>query len=148
MKTFSYTLAALLLFALAGCGNEKKAQEAEQVQLRSELMVVHDEVMPMMGELTSLAGQLKQTLQADSTLAPDVRAQMETAVAQMTEAEEGMMDWMANFKQPENLRAEMDHKAIMAYLSEEKDKISEVGAQIKSGIETGKALVAAAGNRK
>ena len=67
------------------------------------------------------------------------------AVAQMTEAEEGMMDWMANFKQPESLRAEMDHKAIMAYLSQEKEKISEVGVQIKSGIETGKTLVAATG---
>ena len=92
MKSVFYTMAALLVFAIAGCGNEKKAQEAEQVQLRSELMAAHDEVMPMMGELTSLAGQLKQILQADSTLAADVRAQMETAVAQMTEAEEGMMD--------------------------------------------------------
>ncbi len=52
-----------------------------------------------------------------------------------------MMERMAGFRQPEVLRATMGHEQIMAYLNAEKDKITEVSVQIKSGIEKGKTII-------
>jgi len=59
----------------------------------------------------------------------------------MVLAEEGMMDWMSVFKQPDFLRDTMAHQAIMDYLAAEKEKIAGVGEQIKTGITEGKALL-------
>ena len=140
MKTILFSLAILLTVA---CTNEKKTQESAQDALRVELMAIHDDVMPKMGELTRIAGQLKDLLATDSTLAAEPRAELERAIDQMAIAEEGMMDWMAAFKQPESLRAQMDHAAIMKYLEKEKQTISTVADQINQGIETGKRLLEA-----
>lgn len=138
MKTILFSLAILLTIA---CTNEKKTEESAQDALRVELMAVHDDVMPKMGELTRIAGQLKAVLANDSTLTAEPRAELERAIDQMAVAEEGMMDWMAEFKQPESLRAQMDHAAIIKYLEQEKQTISTVADQINQGIETGKKLL-------
>jgi len=138
-KSLLYLVAILLNTAY--CTNSRKVEEAAEDRLRTELMQVHDEVMPKMGEMTGIAGRLKDFLQQDSLLSADDRLQLEEAIGEITAAEEGMMDWMAGFRQPETLRASMDHEEIMKYLESEKNKITRVNVQIKAGIEKGKALV-------
>ncbi|MFZ4428557.1 MAG: hypothetical protein ACOYOO_15470 [Saprospiraceae bacterium] len=122
------------------CADPGKSEVRAEAQQLVALMQIHDEVMPMMGELAMLTGQLKALLQEDSLAAPEVRRGIATAVAEMEAAEAGMMDWMAAFRQPETLRATMGHDAIMRYLAAERRKIETVSVQIKSGIEKGKIL--------
>jgi hypothetical protein len=106
-------------------------------------MAIHDDVMPKMGELSTLAGQLKQIIATDSTLTETERTKIESAITRMALAEEGMMDWMATFRQPEMLRGKMENEAILQYLEAEKQKINDVSVQIRSGIEDGKQLISA-----
>lgn len=133
-----------IIFFLAGvsllCFTSSCAQK-KQDALRDELMAIHDDVMPKMGELTTLAGQLKQVIATDSTLTESERTEIESAITRMALAEEGMMDWMATFRQPEVLRDKMENEAILQYLEAEKQKINEVAVQIRSGIDSGKKLI-------
>ena len=133
-----------IIFFLAGvfllCFTPSCAQK-KQDALRDELMAIHDDVMPKMGELSTLAGQLKQVIATDSTLTESERTEIESAITRMALAEEGMMDWMATFRQPEALRDKMEHEAILQYLEAEKQKINEVAVQIRSGIDSGKKLI-------
>ena len=132
------------IFFLAGvsllCFGSSCAQQ-KQDALRDELMAIHDDVMPKMGELSTLAGQLKQVIATDSTLTETERTEIESAISRMALAEEGMMDWMATFRQPEALRGKMEDEAILHYLETEKQNIQEVSVQIRSGIESGKKLI-------
>ncbi len=130
-----------LFFITAQCVNSPNPEVASEDRLRNDLMQVHDEVMPRMGELTSLAGQVKEILEKDTQLSGEERLEVETAVREMEMAEEGMMDWMAGFRQPEALRATMGHEQIMDYLKAEQDKIQKVNLQIKAGIEKGKTII-------
>ena len=134
-RTIFFLAGVFLLFVASSCAQKK--QEA----LRDELMAIHDDVMPKMGELTTLAGQLKQVIATDSTLTETERTEIESAISRMALAEEGMMDWMATFRQPEALRGKMEDEAILQYLEAEKQNIQEVSLQIRSGIESGKKLI-------
>ena len=134
-RTIFFLAGVFLLFVASSCAQKK--QEA----LRDELMAIHDDVMPKMGELTTLAGQLKQVIATDSTLTETERTEIESAITRMALAEEGMMDWMATFRQPEALRGKMEDEAILQYLKAEKQNIQEVSVQIHSGIESGKKLI-------
>lgn len=128
------------MIILFRCADPRRSEIASEERQLSVLMQIHDEVMPMMGELTMLTGQLKALLQKDSLIAPEARQGVVTAITEMEAAEEGMMDWMAAFRQPETLRPKMGHDAIMRYLEAERKKIEEVNAQIKYGIEKGREL--------
>ncbi len=138
MNRIIFFLAGVSLLYLSSSCTQKK-----QDAIRDELMAIHDDVMPKMGELSTLAGQLKQIIATDSTLTETERTKIESAITRMALAEEGMMDWMATFRQPEMLRGKMENEAILQYLEAEKQKINDVSAQIRSGIEDGKQLISA-----
>lgn len=137
MKKIWMAVAAVGLLLALAWWTKQKLEEKTQNDLRAELMTVHDEVMPKMGELTMLAGRVKEMLR-DSSMGAEVRTELESLLVRMESAEEGMMDWMAAFKQPEALRSSMDHPAIMTYLQQEKTTISQVASHINEGIEQGK----------
>ena len=138
MNRIIFFLAGIFLLYLSSSCTQKK-----QDALRDELMAIHDDVMPKMGELSTLAGQLKQIIATDSTLTETERTKIESAIMRMALADEGMMDWMATFRQPEMLRGKMENEAILQYLEAEKQKINDVSVQIRSGIEDGKQLISA-----
>ncbi len=139
-RTRSLILIATILWGTQ-CTNPQKKAEASEESLRSSLMQVHDEVMPLMGQLIGLTAQLREILRQDTLLDTGIRLQMESAVKEMEMAEEGMMDWMAAFRQPESMRPTTQHEAIMKYLEAEKKKIEGVNSQIKTGIEKGEQLI-------
>ena len=64
IKNQLFTLAILLCAALVGCGNDDKEVETK---LHEEVMVVHNEVMPKMGE----ASRLKRQLDSFKKTVPD-----------------------------------------------------------------------------
>ena len=60
---------------------------------------------------------------------------------QVDKADDGMMDWMAELKQPEELAKTMGQDAILEYLKTEKEKITVVKQQMEESIEEGKKMV-------
>ena len=97
IKNQLFTLAILLYAALVGCGNDDKEIETK---LNEEVMVVHNEVMPKMGE----ASRLKRQLATFKQTVPDENAALKDSLINtillLAKSEDMMSDWMANYKYP------------------------------------------------
>lgn len=133
----SFCSIALLTFLLNACGSDDP-NHLLQNELRDEIMVVHDEVMPKMGDIHKLKKNLKKIAGDEQMQAGDPIFDM---LAQLENADEGMMSWMAEFKQPSKLRGSKTHEEIMAYLAEEKLKIEKVRDEMLSSIAEGTELL-------
>jgi prefoldin subunit 5 len=137
MKSFNHffisIITATLFFA---CGSSSPDIEKEDA-LRNEVFVIHDEVMPRMAEIVALKGKL-EALKPDSTKV----AEVEAAISFLVKAEDGMMEWMVQFKQPANLRESKKHEEIMAYLEAEKQRISQVRDDMNNSIKAAGQLLA------
>ena len=89
-----------------------------QDSLFKEIMVIHDEVMP----LTSTLVKRKDILEkSENTDASTIRL-----IQQLESAEEAMWDWMYSIKRPELFRDTLNHIQIMDYLNTEYNSISKV----------------------
>ncbi len=120
IKNQLFTLAILLCATLMGCGNDNKEIETK---LNEEVMVVHNEVMPKMGEASRLKRQLttfKQTLPDDSVA---LKVNLIKTIMELSKSEDMMSDWMANYKYP-NPTAK--HEDLVIYLIAQKDSIKQV----------------------
>lgn len=132
MKHINWALP--LLFMLASCGN--KGIDAVKVKsMEAEVMTIHDEVMPRMGEVVKLAVYLDSmaTAAADTASAMRIMA----AAEQLHQADKAMMHWMRAYHKPE----EPYDTATLSYLTREKQKVEELRLQILTAIEQGKANV-------
>ena len=120
IKNQLFTLAILLCAALTGCGNDDKEIET---QLNEEVMVVHNEIMPKMGE----ASRLKRQLASFKQTVPDENAALKDSLINtillLAKSEDMMSDWMANYKYP-NPTAK--HEDLVIYLKAQKDSIKQV----------------------
>ena len=129
MKNNTFSILAVSLLFILGYGCQE--YNSEQQQLWDEVMVVHDEVMPKMGELHQLKKQLAQQ---------ETSPQVTTAIQRVETAQEAMMDWMRNFKSLREL-SKIDHTEAMDYLEKEQRRIAEVKRLMLTSIEKGNALV-------
>lgn len=111
MKNILFLL-PLLLFSC-----EDKAKN-----LKEEVLAIHDEVMPKMGDLRRTRKDLM--LRADSIISVDsLRAEkLLSASAELASATERMMSWMRNYD-PEFSGTDEE---ILQYLAEQKESISNV----------------------
>ncbi|MEO9802299.1 MAG: hypothetical protein ABJF04_03580 [Reichenbachiella sp.] len=123
IQSITNSLLAISFVIMCACSSEKEEQKA----LFDEVMLLHDEVMPKMGSLRALAGQLSQN--ADS-LALDTLSDNGTQVNEMRElskklkdANEGMMEWMRQFEQAEE---GTPHGEVIQYLTEQRRQIQKV----------------------
>ena len=120
IKNQLFTLAILLCAALVGCGNDNKEIETK---LNEEVMAVHNEVMPKMGE----ASRLKRQLDAFKKSIPDdsvtLKVSLIKTIMELSKSEDMMSDWMANYKYP-NPAAK--HEDLVLYLKAQKDSIKQV----------------------
>ena len=140
----------LASIGLTACGGDNHAghsedpvagQHAAEEQKWDEVMVVHDEVMPKMSEINRISRALRQKLEEDNSLPADLRQQAEAAVQQLTDAEEGMWEWMNNIRQLDALRESKNHEEIIQYLNDEQSRINEVRDAMLKSIETGDQLL-------
>lgn len=136
---------------LAACGDggaaaEQKAEElaaaSQQMQdaLWQQMMNVHDEVMPQMGEMN----RVSQDLQAKAAeLEDEANAEPLKEVAENIEqASEGMMEWMSGLQPLDKLRAEMGTDEVTSYLKAETEKIAKVKEDMMNSLAKGKAVLA------
>ncbi|MDO6471172.1 hypothetical protein [Maribacter sp. 1_MG-2023] len=131
MKNILYTLTVATLITFTSCKETKKTEEPSKME---NVMSIHDEVMPKMGTLGKLVGQLKPM--ADSLGAESVEAK---AIKDLQEANRSMMDWMQGFGDRFDSEEIMDGKELSdekkQWLKEEEEKVQQVKENINSSIE-------------
>ncbi len=132
MKFFASVLILFLSFLVLSCANPLIEANKE---MRAQLIGVHDEVMPKMGELMSL--QKKALAQADGLYAQDSTAtaqieSMRSLAAQLDQAYEGMFVWMRQYSVDEEGKTPEE---IKTYLDDQLLKVNQVNADIKAALD-------------
>lgn len=132
MKLFSQSLILLLSFLVLACANPLIEANKE---MRAQIIGVHDEVMPKIGELMSL--EKKALAQADSLFAQDSTASndieaMRSLAGQLNQAHEGMFVWMRQYSLEEEGKTPEE---IKTYLDEQLVKVNQVNADIQAAME-------------
>lgn len=120
-----------LYFLILGCDSEKKNPNEE---LRKEVIDIHDEVMPLMGNLKSLKTKVleKSTLISQSPSPdPEKIEKLVQLASQLDNAFEGMFVWMRQFKSDYE---GMSSDEVNKYLLDQKEKVAKVNLDIKNAI--------------
>jgi hypothetical protein len=126
-----------LIFSISfvACKNDDKVAQAD---LTKEIMAVHDEVMPKMGELD----RFKKQLSFYKDAVPDENAAMKdsliNAILLLSKMEDNMMDWMGNFKQTD---PEAKPEERLRYLQGQRDSVKQMSNEIFMSLDIAKALL-------
>lgn len=133
MKKFanSHILLLFSFLLFTACNNDKKQVES----LIKETETIHDEAMKDMADMNRVARELKQTMIA-AMMTPEQNAVYTDVLDKMGNAENGMMDWMKNYKSPD----EMSSADALKYIQEQKTLIEKNQADIKAALEAGMKL--------
>ena len=147
MKNFLFLLFVSVLIACNGEADNTAAAEAQmaaQKELSDAAMAVHDEVMPMMGEINRLKRQIEGLVESEAETLPEATQEQALSVAEdLKDANEAMMTWMSNIPMPDKLRnAGQTHEQIMTALSDSNTAATAMNEQIKRALENGRATLA------
>ena len=142
-KIKTLLVAMLVAFTAIAC-ESGPTEEEQQNSLKDEVMGIHDEVMPKMGEINTLKNELlsnAETLAIDSTNVENIEMSnnLKQVATELEDANKSMMEWMRNYKPNFD---EQTHEEIMQYLDEQKVKAGEVKDKILTSIEKAKAKIA------
>lgn len=140
MNPAKFISIALLAFAFTACTSKTDPKE----ELQEQIIAVHDEVMPKMGELRKVMKQLEA--KADSIIGADPEAmqranELLNLASDISNANESMMIWMRNFD-PTMIKTETDGDKVMAYLNDQMQKIEKVRDDMLNSLTAGKASLA------
>ena len=141
-KIFSILLCTVLFLSFS-CKQkqEDKATSAASAAQMDKVMAIHDEVMPKMGTIGKLVGELKPKV--DST---EMGRQYEIAMKDLQDANTAMMDWMKDFGDRFNHEEILEGKALteekQQWLDEEEEKVKVVKEKINGSIARAEALLA------
>lgn len=125
----AFTLFLVVLISMQ-C-KDKTPQEAELDKLFDEVMVIHDDVMPKTAVIHRLKKKLKKSTEEENL------GTVTSVIEQLDIADEGMMQWMENFKKPKN----QPFEESKAYYEGEKVKITKVKKDILSAIAVAEELI-------
>jgi hypothetical protein len=130
-----------LLFALACLQFACKDNSAvgQEKALEDEMMDIHDEVMPKMGEATQLHKAMMDTLYNNTTMTIETREKMSQTAATLDQCINGMTNWMNGISDLELRKKGMKHEAIMQMLTQEKDNIAKIGEIMTTQMQDAKA---------
>lgn len=130
-KSLGLIIFVCLSVQLIGCNSEKKNPNEE---LKKEVIEIHDEVMPLMGNLKSLKTKIEEmsaTLSKDESPNYDQIQKLESLAGELDSAFEGMFVWMRQFKSDYE---GMSSDEVKNYLLEQKLKVEKVNEDIKEAI--------------
>jgi len=131
MKNILYIATIAIFISFTSCKESKKTET--ETSKMSEVMAIHDEVMPKMGTLGKLVGQLKPM--ADSLGVESVEFK---AMKDLQEANRYMMDWMQGFGDRFDADEILNGKDLSdekkKWLLEEEEKVKQVKENINSSI--------------
>lgn len=134
--TKSTVLVIICLAFMVSCGGV-----SEQEVLKDEVIKIHDEVMPKMGELKSEEKRLldlaEQNLLEDSVNNIDKVEKIKETASNLEKAYDGMFVWMRQFKAD---LSEMEEEEAINYLNGQKEMVSKVNEDIKKALEEAKKI--------
>lgn len=129
-KLFFLLLIPALMMA---CGQDKSAIK----EMDQKAMSIHDAVMPKMGEIIALKGEIKAKIESlDSTSAE--KPALEAAYDALVKGEEGMKDWMHNYQMPDYKKSLEELKPVAEF---QLQAIEKVKGQMEGSIADAKALL-------
>ncbi|MFN8349751.1 MAG: viral A-type inclusion protein [Spirosomataceae bacterium] len=124
---------------VSACQNE---EQAKVETLEKEVMMIHDAVMPKMGELVALEGSISkkithldsllQITPNDTTLRQSLKQSLQLA-SQLRKADEDMMNWMHEYK-GDSLKKLPTPQAIQGF-TQEKIIVEQVSDDMLKSIE-------------
>ncbi len=125
------SILTLLLFVLSGCGNKPDQLES----IKKEVMDVHDEVMPKMGELRSVRKSLiEKSKAADSTAAN----RLDVLAKNLEVANDQMMSWMNQYEP----QFEGTEEEKIKYYKDQNASIQTVKNSMLNALEAGQKALA------
>ncbi|MBW3469988.1 hypothetical protein [Arthrospiribacter ruber] len=133
MKNIFISISCFICFTLilSSC----RSQETSNEELRDEVIAIHDEVMPKMGDLKSLRKEIlkiSEALQEEDTVANSEKIRELSQLAdRMDQAFDGMFVWMRQYKPSSE---EMSDEEYRNYLLDQKDKVKKVNEDIKESM--------------
>jgi len=137
MKLTNIVLALLIIGLIYSCKEEKKSDTVSQMK---QVMNIHDEVMPKMGAMAKLAGELSS--KEDST---EIGMQYKAARRDLQAARDSMMQWMQGFGNKFDSDEIMNGKKLsdqkQIWLNEEEDRMKAVRDQINLSIQNAESLL-------
>ena len=131
----------IFLFAIAfmmACTPGNKASEVSIQDLKNQVMDIHDEVMPKMGELRKTAKTLRESAEVKEAEEDMMSAEDLIRAAEAIEAaNESMMVWMRQFE-PDFKGTDDESRA---YLNDQMKQVNEVRDAMNSSLDAGTALL-------
>ncbi|MBP9185669.1 MAG: viral A-type inclusion protein [Bacteroidia bacterium] len=127
----------LTFFTLGACQNnsDKKVFDEKIKSLEKEVLAIHDEVMPRMGEVVQLSYKI------DSLVKVTVDTARQNVLSQrynnLVKADKDMMHWMRGYATP----ALPYDSSSLKYLLNEKEKVEKLKVLILTSIDEGKAIL-------
>ena len=96
--------------------------EANQA-LYDQVMAIHDEVMPKMGDIYKMKIELLEKIANTPGMVEEKRKELEAIISNLDSTNNAMMDWMHNFNPiPDSL----DQEKAREYLETEMERIKKV----------------------
>jgi hypothetical protein len=130
-RTILYLLLASFL-AINSCGPKGPT---ENEKLRAEVIAVHDEVMPKMGQLKSLGRKAldkAEALQNETEVDSSAVEQYRLLANDLNKAYDAMFEWM---RQYEPTDGELSKEDIKVYLENQMVLVTEVNKEIKEALD-------------
>ncbi len=114
-------------------------QQAAEQSLWDSMMVIHDEVMPMMTSVEKIKQILNE--QKGVVTGEEQKSIVKVALSELDAADKGMWEWMHNLQKLADLRKDKSHDEIMTYLTEQTNAISKVQDDILTSIQNGEKAI-------
>lgn len=126
--------------AITSCGDKDKSASEE---LSKKVMVIHDEVMPKMGDIMKYKKQLNTKIdeltKAGQEQNADQIESLKKAVEDLDNSHDGMMNWMHQFNR--NFESEVQDDVI-AYFQDQMIKIEKVANTTNAALKNAEKLLA------
>jgi hypothetical protein len=140
MKKILSILTVIAVFAITSCKEVKKEDSKDANSQMERVMAIHDEVMPKMGSMGKMVGEL--SAKEDST---ELGMQYTNAKKGLQDAHKAMMDWMQGFGNRFDADEILNGKALteqkQTWLDEEEEKVKALREQINTSIASAEKLL-------
>ena len=132
-----YFLFPVLMIFILACGPQKQQEGESQSttdRLDSEVMAVHDEVMPHMQDIHRYKDQIRIKIDSLSKVGVNEGDEVTTLNnlrQQLESADEAMMNWMRSFDRNYNNKTEEE---AVTYLEDQKEKVIQVKEEMETAL--------------
>lgn len=127
-KNASAFLICAFFALMMACKSENKESESK---LNQDIMAVHDDVMPKMGEINRLKRQLSQYKDAVPEENAEMKDSLINTILMLSKMEDNMNDWMGNYKYP---NPDATHEQMLTYLTGQRDTVKQLSNDIYMSI--------------